>query len=155
MSRLSTLAITAFFAAGLAAPALASSYIPKNTNFAAIGPVTITTPQGSMACTVTFEAVNTGGGEVEFINASLNGSDTNCFENSFAGTPYYVVAKGTDRGKILEVSGFGPVFSPCGPGALSFRISKTNVWTLETTTLVGNCTISGSLTTSPVIKIAP
>ena len=155
MSTLSTLAMAALVAAGLAAPASAASFTPKNTNFSAVGPVTITTPQGSMACTVTFEAVNTGGGEVEFINASLNGSDTNCFENSFAGTPYYVVAKGTDRGKILGVSGFGPVFSPCGPGALSFKVSKTDVWTLETTNLTGSCTISGALTTSPVIKIAP
>jgi hypothetical protein len=147
--------MAALVAAGVAAPALASSYTPKNTNFSAVGPVTITTPQGTMACTVTFEAVNTGGGEVEFINASLNGSDTNCFENSFVGNPWYVTTKGTDRGKILGVSGFGPVFSPCGPGALPFKVSKTGVWTLETTTLAGSCTISGSLTTSPVIKIAP
>ena len=155
MSTLSTLAIAASVSASLAAPASASSFMPKNTNFSAVGPVTITTNRGSMACTVTFEAVTTGGGEVEFINASLNGSADDCFENSFAGTPYYVTAKGTQQGKILAVSGFGPVFSPCGPGALPFKADKTGVWSLKTTTLAGNCTISGSLTTSPAIRIAP
>jgi len=155
MNTLSTAAIAALVSAGLAAPALASSFTPKNTNFSAVGPVTITTPLGTMQCTVTFEAVTTGTGEVEFINASLNGSADNCFTNSFASTPYYVAGKSTRLGKILGVSGFGNLFSPCGPGALPFTVSDTGVWTLKTTTLAGSCTISGSLTTGPAIRIAP
>jgi hypothetical protein len=152
----STLAIAALAAAGLAAPALASSFTPTNAYFSAVGPVTITTPQGTMQCTVTFVAVTTGGGEVEFLNASLNGSADSCFENSFAGNPWYVTAKGTRQGKILAVSGFGNIFSPCGPGALAFTAdNNTSVWTLEATTLPGNCTVSGSLTISPATKIVP
>jgi hypothetical protein len=156
MRTLSTVVVAGVAAAGLAAPALASSFTPTNAFFTAVGPVTITTPQGTMQCTVTFVAVTTGGGEVEFLNASLNGSDDNCFENSFAGNPWYVTAIGTRQGKILAVSGFGAVFSPCGPGALPFSAdNKTSVWTLKNATLPGNCTVSGSLTISPATMIVP
>jgi hypothetical protein len=155
MSTRSTLAIAALVAAGLAAPALAASFAPKNTNFLASGPVTIITPQGVLNCTLTSDAVVTGGGEVEFINASFTGSEDACFENSFSQTPYYVIAKGMRRGKILGVSGSGNLLGACGPGALPFTAAKTGVWTLEKTTLPGGCKISGSLTTSPAITVAP
>jgi hypothetical protein len=155
MSRLSTLAFALLVPAGLATPALASLYTPRNTNFSAIGPVTITTQQGVMNCTVTFQGVTTGRGELEFINASFNGSEDACFENSFVGNPYYVPANGTKRGKILGVSGFGSLLGSCGPGNLPFVAGKTGVWTLKKTTLPGGCTVSGSVTTSPAITILP
>jgi hypothetical protein len=158
MNTLSTFAIAALVAAGVAAPASAASFTPENTFFSATGPVTISTPQGNLACTMTAQGIVTGGGEVEFLNASLSGNTadpTDCFTNTFALTPYYVIGKATRQGEILGVSGFGNIFSPCGPGGLAFSADDTGVWTLKTTTLQGGCTISGSLTTSPAITIAP
>jgi len=116
--------------------------------------VTITTPNGPQACTLTSEGVTTGEGVAEFINASLTGGSDVCFTTFFAGAPYAVTPTGLRRGKIQRVATTGSIGS-CGPGTLRFSVNKTGVWTVDPTSLAGGCTISAALATSPRITIAP
>ncbi|MEP6968765.1 MAG: hypothetical protein ABI906_11865 [Pseudomonadota bacterium] len=148
--------------AGIAAtgPAAAFSFAPTKTSFFANGSGFLTSAdaQTTIQCNESVKGHTTKRGKAFIDSLVFSGADSACANTAATGLPWRVKATGPGAGKILNAGFTGAVLGSCGPATFPITVSSAGVWAFSATLPPGTppaCFFSGSLPTSPPIKVVP
>ncbi|MBA3810912.1 MAG: activator of alkane oxidation [Caulobacteraceae bacterium] len=151
----SIVAIAAIAALGLAGQASAFSLSPKNTNFTASGPTSLTANGITLACTSTFTGKTNkkGTGKITGFSAVGQPGCTSVVGSNF---PWNAKATSATNIKFTNVQVGIPSFGiNCGPGTVNSTDNASGQVTFNATLNPGNCQVSGTVQSSPAITIVP
>ena len=134
----------------------ASAYtlVPTRTPFAAIGGIDMIGPGLAEACSIKLlgRVYGKGVGEINFANIETG---VGCpKQNKSTGLPWKFKATAMSKGKLFGVDIVGPGVN-CGPSTIPVKIGTTGVVTFNNVSMLGGCTVSGSMQTNPQITTAP
>lgn len=148
--------------AGIAAtgPAAAFSFAPTRTSFFANGSGLLSSAdaQTTIRCNESVKGHTTKKGKAFIDSLVFSGADSACANTTATGLPWKVKATGPGAGKILNAGFTGAVLGSCGPATFPITVSGAGVWAFSATLPPGTppaCFFSGSLPTSPPIKVVP
>ncbi len=133
-------------------PAAAYHLIPENTDFTGTGKTSATKNGITLKCDATFQGhVDSKG--VGFVDSGTFTGQLGCESVGLGGLPWKAPAKSATKVIINNVSFTSPIGN-CGPGKIPVKV-KSGVIKFTDVPLAGNCTVSGSITTSPTLSIVP
>ena len=123
---------------------------PLNTNFTGTGTTSATKNGITLKCNAKFQGNVDGQGIGHITSGSFTG-ELGCTSVGLQNLPWKSTA--TSMSKVL-ISGaeFTSPIGNCGPGNLSVTL-RSGVVSFSNLPLKGGCTVSGSLKTSPTLKI--
>lgn len=154
MKAYKTICLAALATFGLSTAAAAQTVTPVSTNFTASGPTSLTSGGTRLNCTSTFRGTTSADGRTASItSASLAGFG--CGLVSATNLPWTVTAQSTTAITVSGVAVNVP-FATCGPSNLSAAYNNaTGQMTFANAPLAPNCSVTGTLTTSPTLTIVP
>jgi hypothetical protein len=139
---------------GFASSAFAFSFQPIATRFAATGQMTFTANGTTLNCSAKLVGkTNTTGFAGRIISAKFNDGTGACNAIAATGLPWKVVPTSAGALRVEMMSLFTPS-GVCGPDRLPATLSGSAI-SFNHTLVPGNCQISGALTVSPTMTIAP
>jgi hypothetical protein len=154
MKALSVIAAATLLSAGIAssASAMQRSYEPANTPFTATGSITVTSPSGSLPCQTVLTGTTVGGGSIT--GATFSGSS--CGSLKALALPWTMSSFGNSGTGInfANVGFSAPAIGVCHPARVKGTLGIGGKLTFSGAG-VGVCSMSGTLVTSPAIRIAP
>jgi hypothetical protein len=142
----------ALMSIGIVDTAAASSYElrPLNTSFTGTGTTSATESGVTLNCNAMFAGNVDGQGIGHITSGSFTG-ELGCTSVGLQGLPWTASAVAKTKATIFKVEFTSPIGN-CGPGNLRTTL-KGGVITFTNAPLKGSCTVSGSITTSPAVKI--
>jgi hypothetical protein len=144
-------AITAVGLVSLAGAANAFEFSPESKTFVGTGPTSATLNGITLACTGTLHGKTTKTGIGKVTSGSFTGA-AGCSSVGLQGLPWTMKATGASTATVANVTFTSPIGN-CGPANLPVNVSG-GVISFTNATL-GNCKVSGTLTTTPTISIVP
>ncbi|WP_137940073.1 activator protein [Chitinivorax sp. B] len=152
----------------LAIPAFGITITPPGAGgmaipFSAVGPASVSKSGVGISCTAVFNGTVDGGGNLRITSAAFSGSSL-CRvikANATSLTPWtgrvdsisqLTIDNASVDVRVILVGGI------CGPSKISAQITDNESETvigLNNANLAGNCTISGTLSTTPYLHVTP
>jgi hypothetical protein len=154
MKHLYVLALATFVAGGVAAPAGAYSFSPKDTRFSGTGQVEIFVGSGELVCSLDIAGETTDDGRVKINSAKLRRGELACSKNKLTNLDR-AKAVGPGSATMTDITLNGPFVGACGPSAISVGVAANGQWTVTLSPVSGGCSIEGNLATHPAISIVP
>jgi hypothetical protein len=138
---------------GFATQADAFKLSPPSTSFTASGPTSLSAGGATLACTSTFTGHTTAAGVGKITGFSASGQ-AGC-SSIVATLPWTAKAVTATAIVFSRVAVAIPGLVTCGPGRVRSHDNASGAVTFNATLNPGNCTVSGTVQSSPVITIVP